>query len=87
LGGRTVRVRGNLTADLGEGLVEAARAGLGVVQAHDYMVAGAIAAGSLVPILTKDAATGPTVSVLSAPGRQTSARVRAFSAFAAELLR
>ncbi|HKA91601.1 MAG TPA: LysR family transcriptional regulator, partial [Haliangiales bacterium] len=50
-GGRLVAVRGNLTADLGEGLVEAAAAGLGIIQAHDYMVAPAIAAGRLVPIL------------------------------------
>src|SRR5262249_59572384 len=85
-GARLVAVRGNLTADLGEGLVEAAAAGLGIIQAHDYMVAPAIAAGRLVPILAAFAAPGPPGHVLCAPGRQTSAKVRALFSLAHALL-
>jgi DNA-binding transcriptional LysR family regulator len=85
-GGRTVRARGNLTADLGEGLIEAALAGLGVIQAHDYMLAGPIAEGRLVPVLEEHATAGPPLSTLCAPGRERSPAVRAFVGFATELL-
>jgi len=86
LGGRTLRVRGNLVADLGEGLVEAALTGLGVIQAHDYMVKDAIADGRLVPVLQDHATAGPPVSALCAPGRDRAPAVRAFVELAAELL-
>jgi DNA-binding transcriptional LysR family regulator len=76
---------GNLTADSGEALVAAARAGLGVIQAHDFMVADAIARGDLVEVLAPHATAGPPMAVLAAPGRNTSPKVRAFIAFIVEI--
>jgi len=78
LGGR-VPTGGRLVADNGEALVEAAIAGAGLVQAHDYMVAAAVARGQLVEVLARHAAPGPAVSLLLAPGRRGSPKVRAFA--------
>lgn len=82
----TVRTQGNLVADHGEALVEAAVAGLGVVQALDFIVAGAIAAGRLLEVLRDYTAPGLPVTALWTPGRHGSPRVRAFVAFLVELL-
>ena len=79
-------VRGPLTADLGEGLVEAALAGVGLIQAHDYMLAPEIASGRLLEVLRPYAAVGPPISVLCAPGRRRSPKVRAFAAFATSVI-
>jgi DNA-binding transcriptional LysR family regulator len=70
-------------ADDGLVLVELAAAGLGIVQAHDYMVASRVAKGELVPVLAEHAAEGPVVSVLA---RTSSAKTRAFLDFAAAAL-
>jgi len=83
---RPVAVSGTLTADHGEALLEPALSGVGLIQAHDYMVAREIAAGRLVEVLAPYATLGPAVSVLSAPGRVSSPKVRAFSAFVFEVL-
>jgi DNA-binding transcriptional LysR family regulator len=80
-------VRGNLVADHGESLVAAAIAGLGIVQAHDYMVAPEVARGRLVEVLRAHATEGPRVSLLCAPGRHRAPRVRAFIDFVDETLR
>jgi DNA-binding transcriptional LysR family regulator len=82
----TIDVRGPLTADLGEGLVEPALAGVGLIQAHDYMLANALEQGRLVEVLRPHATAGPPISVLSAPGRRESAKVRAFVAFVTTLI-
>ena len=60
--------------------------GVGIVQALDLMVATHIARGELVEILSDHAASGPTLSVLSAPGRTNSPKVRAFIDFALEIM-
>lgn len=78
---RAVATQGTLLCDHGEGLIEAACAGLGVFQAHDYSVAKHLAAGRLVQILADYAAPGPPVSLLVAPGKRSSAKVRAFVEF------
>jgi len=83
---KSLAVTGTLTADNGEALLEPALTGVGLIQAHDYMVARELAAGRLVEVLAPYAALGPAVSVLSAPGRSTSPKVRAFAAFVAEVL-
>ncbi|HEV8551590.1 MAG TPA: LysR substrate-binding domain-containing protein, partial [Polyangiaceae bacterium] len=83
---RSLSVTGTLTADHGEALLGPALAGVGLIQAHDYMVASELAAGRLVEVLAPYATRGPAVSVLSAPGRSSSPKVRAFAAFVAEAL-
>jgi LysR family transcriptional regulator, regulator for bpeEF and oprC len=85
IGGR-VAPAGSLVADNGEALVEAAVAGAGILQAHDYMVASALGRGQLVEILGRFAAPGPIVSLLLAPGRRTAPKVRAFADLVVDLL-
>ena len=78
--------RGNLAADDGQALVGAAVAGLGVLQAHDFMVAEHVARGELVEVLAPHRAPGPPISVLSAPGRASAPKVRAFTQFVVEVV-
>ena len=73
------RPRGNLSTDHGEALIEACAAGVGVFQAHDYAVADALASGQLLEVLGDFRAPGPSISLVYAPGRSSSAKVRAFS--------
>lgn len=72
-----VRVPERLRMDSGPLLVDAACAGLGVVQAFDFMVSDALGSGSLVEILAPHVAPGPPVHALCAPGRHKTPRVRA----------
>ena len=76
-----IRTRGSLLCDHGEGLIEAACSGLGVFQAHDYSVAEPLAGGRLVEVLAEFSAPGPPISLLVAPGRRVSAKIRAFVDF------
>ncbi len=88
VGGRAVTLdpRAALAGDDGMALVSAAVAGLGVVQAHDYMARAEIARGELVQVLADCAAPGPEISIVYAGRHDRSARVRAFVDFAASLL-
>ncbi len=88
VGGKAIAVRpvGSLVADHGEALVEAAAAGLGILQAHDYMVTSYLQSGRLVEVLHEHAAPGPPIMVLCAPGRVRAPTVRAFLSFMTELL-
>ncbi|HEX2674339.1 MAG TPA: LysR family transcriptional regulator [Polyangiaceae bacterium] len=72
---------GSLSSDHGEGLIEAACAGIGLFQAHDYSVAKPLAAGRLVEVLADFSAPGPPIWLLMAPGRRVSPKVRAFVDF------
>jgi len=84
---RPLTPTGPITADHGEALVAAAIAGAGIVQAFDFMLARPLAAGQLQEILADHAAPpGPPMSLLCAPGRQSSPKIRAFVAFVTELL-
>ena len=83
---QTVVTRGTLIADHGEGLVEAALAGLGIFQAHDYVVSEALARGRLVEILADYKSPGPPISLLLSPGKRSSPKVRAFAHLVQELL-
>ncbi|MFT3921372.1 MAG: LysR family transcriptional regulator [Myxococcales bacterium] len=65
-----------LIVDHGEALIEAAIAGVGIVQAHDYAVAGPLGRGELLELLTPFAAEGPPIQLLIAPGKRGSPRVR-----------
>lgn len=80
----TVQVAGTLQSDDGNALVAAAEAGVGLVQAMDFMVVRAIASGALVEVLEPYSASGPRIQALAAPGRHRSPRVRAFITFLQE---
>jgi len=83
---RASQTPGSLFCDHGEGLIEAACAGIGLFQAHDYSVAAALAAGRLVEVLADFSAIGPPISLLVAPGRRSSPKVRVFIDFIVGLL-
>lgn len=83
---RPVSPAGAITADHGDSLVAAAVAGAGIVQAFDFMLAAALAAGQLIEILVDHAAPGPPMAALCAPGRSSTPRIRAFVGFVTELL-
>ena len=74
-----VKTDGSLFCDHGEALIDAACTGIGVFQAHDYAVAGALAAGRLVEVLADYSTPGPPISLLVAPGKRRSPKVRAFA--------
>lgn len=78
-------VEGSLVSDDGDALVDAAIAGVGVVQAHDAMVAAALEGGRLVEILGDYAVEGPPVYLVATQGRSSLPRVRIFSDFVGEL--
>ncbi len=63
--------------DQGEMLVEAAVAGLGVVQAPDVLVQPFLAQGRLLPLLESWTCDGLPLHALCSPGRQRTPRVRA----------
>lgn len=60
----------------GEGMVEAARLGLGLCQVPDYMAAAALARGELVELLADRRPAPMPISVVHAGGRLLPARVR-----------
>ena len=72
-----------MLVDHGPTMLEGIRAGLGVGQAFDFMVDGAVRDRGLVRLLESDTADGPDISAVCAPGRKATPRVRAaFDAFA-----
>jgi DNA-binding transcriptional LysR family regulator len=73
--------RTRLTSDHGQGLIDAARAGVGLFQAHDYAVADALSRGELVEVLAPFSAPGPALHLLLAAGKRKSPKVRAFVDF------
>jgi DNA-binding transcriptional LysR family regulator len=70
-----------LVVDQGTLLVEAARAGLGVCQAFDFMVEDDLRAGRLVEVLAAFSTASEPVHALSLPRRASSPKVRAFLDF------
>ncbi|HKO51232.1 MAG TPA: LysR family transcriptional regulator [Polyangiaceae bacterium] len=81
-----ITTRGSLFCDHGEALIEAACAGLGVFQAHDYSVREPLAAGRLVEVLPDFTTPGPPISLLVASGRRASPKIRAFLEFMLQTL-
>lgn len=82
-----VRTAGNVLADYGEALVQAAVAGLGIVQAIDFMVQRELEHGELVEVLASHAAAGPSVHALTTSARRMPAKVRTFIDFMSETFR
>ncbi len=82
---RTLAVRGRATTDSAEALRDMALAGLGVVRVTEFLVAGDLAAGRLVPLLGAEHVSEEVpVWAVMAPGRQRMPRVQAFVDFVAE---
>jgi DNA-binding transcriptional LysR family regulator len=75
-----------LVVDQGTLLVEAARAGLGVCQAFDFMVEDDVRAGRLVEVLAPYAAATEPIHALTLPRRASSPKVRAFLDFLVDRL-
>uniref|UniRef100_UPI00374D7703 substrate binding domain-containing protein n=1 Tax=Undibacterium sp. TaxID=1914977 RepID=UPI00374D7703 len=71
-----------LAMDHVESLIEAAKAGAGIVQHMSVSVAEPIRAGLLVPILKDWSPPGPDVSVLFQQQHHRAAKIRAFVEFA-----
>jgi DNA-binding transcriptional LysR family regulator len=85
--GQTVlmNVRGSVTTDSAELLLDLALAGLGIVRFGDFLAEDALADGRLVPLLQDFHLTDPQpITALMPPGRQTLPRVRATVDFLAE---
>jgi LysR family transcriptional regulator, regulator for bpeEF and oprC len=71
--------------DDGDSLIEAAIAGLGILQAHDYAVEEAVSRGKLARLLAEFDTPGPAISLLT-PHRKAPPKARAFTQFVLELL-
>ena len=75
-------VKGNITCDSADVLLDMALAGIGIARFGDFLAERAIADGRLVPLLTGSHNTDPTpISALVLPGRQSIPRVRAMVDF------
>lgn len=83
---RELRAPGNLTFDNGEALIEAAVAGLGIIQVPSYMVTAAIEAGALRLLLREYAIENSSIAVVYPQNRHLSPKVRAFVDFLIELV-
>ena len=77
-----INVKGQLTSDSAETLLQAALSGAGIIRLGDFLGARSLASGRLVPILTKthDPSEQP-ITALIQPGRQSVPRVRALLKF------
>lgn len=81
----TFRSDSAVVLDQGDLLIDAAIAGLGVVQTFDFMIAGPVRRGELVEVLRSQSVPGPPIHALTLPGRNRVPRVRAFLDFLIEL--
>lgn len=80
-------VEGPLRINNSEAILDAAMAGIGLVQLHSYLAIPAITSGRLVPVLQDFASTdGPPVYALYPSARQISPKVRTFIDLVAGLL-
>lgn len=72
-----MRPEGPIQLNQGDLLVDAAVAGLGVMQGFDFMIAEQVRRGQLVEVLAHQAAPGPPMHALTPAGRQRVPKVRA----------
>lgn len=77
---RRVTVRGNMTVDSADVLLEAALCGCGLVQIMDFAVAPWIAAGRLVEVLPDFAGIARTLHLVYSPSRHRSPKISALLA-------
>jgi DNA-binding transcriptional LysR family regulator len=78
---RSVAVQGNLIVNDTGALLEAALAGLGLIQTLDYLTEDAVADGRLRPVLEPHSPGDTPISLVFLPHRQRTPRVRAFIQF------
>jgi DNA-binding transcriptional LysR family regulator len=77
-------VKGNVTCDSADLLLDMALAGVGIVRFGDFLAEAALAAGELVPLLEEWHIADPQpITALMPPGRNTIPRVRAVVDFLA----
>jgi LysR family transcriptional regulator, regulator for bpeEF and oprC len=81
-----IATQGNLASDHPGGLLQATLAGLGLLQAHSYIVSKAVAEGRLVEVLEEFVPPPLPAAVLFPAGRERSPSIRAFVGAMAELL-
>lgn len=82
---RRTTVRGNVTLDSGDALVDLARAGHGIIAVFDFLASPAVRAGELVVLLPRwEVWPGLPISVVYPKHRKLSAKVRVFSEFVSE---
>jgi DNA-binding transcriptional LysR family regulator len=74
---RSVLVRPRLTVDNGEAIRDAAIAGMGVTVLPTFLVADALRAGKLIPVLQDTPAVSDGIFVVYPPDRHLSTKVRA----------
>ncbi|MEK9662168.1 MAG: LysR family transcriptional regulator [Alphaproteobacteria bacterium] len=79
-----VAVSGNLAANNGEALLEAALDGLGIVLLPTWMCGPELQSGTLEEVLSDFTLSEPSVHAIYPPGRHLSAKVRAFVDFLVE---
>ena len=70
-----------------ESLIEAAKAGCGIVQHMSVSLMPSIRAGLLVPILEEWSPSGPDVSILYQQKNHRPAKIKAFVEFVEDLFR
>ncbi len=73
-----IAVPGTLGFGSNDAIVDAALAGVAVVQLHDYMADTHLRSGALIQVLGEYAVQGPPISVLFPSGRHLAPKVRAF---------
>jgi DNA-binding transcriptional LysR family regulator len=79
---RLIPVKGSMTSDSADVLLELAIAGVGIVRFGDFLGQPALSAGQLIPLLENCHDDDPTpLAALLPPGRQNIPRVRAFVQF------
>lgn len=81
-----VPIRVRITTSTQESAVDAAFAGLGLVQATSYLLAPAVADGRLVPVLREYECAAVPVSLVYASKRLLPSKLRAFLDFSAPML-
>jgi DNA-binding transcriptional LysR family regulator len=82
-----VAVSGNLRANNGETLVEAAIQGTGIIRVPDFLAADAVSDGRLQRVLSAYSAESPGIYVVYPYTRHVSARLRAFIDYLANAFR
>jgi DNA-binding transcriptional LysR family regulator len=81
---RTIRASGNLTANDGNSLLQAAEAGLGIAYLPCFLHHDGLEAGRLVPILTDLPEQSQDIYAMYPHGQYTQPKLRAFLDFLAE---
>ena len=84
---RRVTVRGDVTLDSGDALVDLARSGHGVIAVFDFLASPAVRAGELIVLLPRwEVWSGLPISVVYPKHRKLSAKVRVFTDFVGEVV-